>query len=267
MARAAGGETMTAITNRKELPRGSMHIEVIFDPGCPWCYIGKRQLERAIALRPGRQVCLSWWPFLLNPDLPPEGIDRTTYLIRKFGSEARVARIHMAIADVGQSVEIDFAFDRIRRTPNTVSAHRLVRFGALYGCADQLVESLFYNHFVLGRDVGDTRVLLQIGSEADLDLRLLRTFLRSDADLAVVYGENARAHRLGINGVPAFVFNGAFVTCGAQEPAVLARMIDVAREAELDPEADADAAGTLLQSVSHGGALPAVNRSISRSRA
>ena len=175
---------------------------------------------------------MSWWPFLLNPDLPPEGIDRTTYLIRKFGSEARVGRIHMAIADVGQSVEIDFAFDRIRRTPNTVSAHRLVRFGALYGCADRLVESLFYNHFVRGRDIGDTRVLLQIGSDADLDVRLLRTFLRSDADLAVVYGENARAHRLGINGVPAFVFNGSFVTCGAQEPAVLARMIDVAREAE-----------------------------------
>jgi predicted DsbA family dithiol-disulfide isomerase len=207
-----------------------MRIQVIFDPGCPWCYIGKRPLERGLALRPGIDAQLSWWPFLLNPDLPPEGIDRTTYLIRKFGSESRVGRIHMAIADVGQSVEIDFAFDRIRRTPNTVNAHRLIRFASRYGCADRMVEALFYNHFVRGRDIGDLRVLFQIGSDLDLDVPLLRTYLRSDADLTVVYGDNARAHRLGINGVPAFVFDGAFVICGAQEPAVLARMIDAARE-------------------------------------
>lgn len=207
-----------------------MRIQVILDPGCPWCYIGKRQLERALALRPGIDARLSWWSFLLNPDLPPEGIDHTTYLIRKFGSEARISRIHMSIADVGQSVEIDFAFDRIRRTPNTVNAHRLIRFAGLYGRADRMVEALFYNHFVRGRDIGDMRVLTQIGGDLDLDVPLLRTYLRSDADLAVVYGDNARAHRLGINGVPAFVFDGGFVTCGAQEPAVLARMIDVARE-------------------------------------
>jgi predicted DsbA family dithiol-disulfide isomerase len=209
-----------------------MRVQIIFDPGCPWCYIGKRQLERALATRPDIQPQLDWWPFLLNPDLPPEGIDRTTYLIRKFGSEARVGRIHVAIADVGQSVEIDFAFDRIRRTPNTVNAHRLVRFAAVHGRADRTVEALFYNHFVRGRDIGDTGVLTQIGSEVGLDVRLLRLYLRSDADLASVYAENARAHRLGINGVPAFVFNGAFVTCGAQEPTVLARIIDVARESE-----------------------------------
>jgi predicted DsbA family dithiol-disulfide isomerase len=208
-----------------------MQIQVIFDPGCPWCYIGKRQLEPAITMRPSVQVDLAWWPFLLNPDLPPEGIDRTTYLIRKFGSEARVGRVHLAIADVGESVEIDFAFDRIRRTPNTVNAHRLVRFARTYGCADRMVESLFYNHFVRGRDIGDARVLANIGSELDLDYRLIRAHLASEADLSTIYAENARAHRLGINGVPAFVFDGSFVTCGAQEPTVLARMMDVTQEA------------------------------------
>lgn len=209
-----------------------MQIEVIFDPGCPWCYIGKRQLERALAARPAVEAHLRWWPFLLNPDLPPEGLDRTTYLIRKFGSEARVGRIHLAIADAGQSVEIDFAFDRIRRTPNTVNAHRLVRFAGMYGRADRAVEALFHNHFVRGRDIGDARVLVQIGEELGLDVRLLRTYLRSEADVTVIYGENARAHRLGINGVPAFVLDGAFVTCGAQDSSVLARMIDVAREGQ-----------------------------------
>lgn len=230
-----------------------MRIQIIFDPGCPWCYIGKRQLERALAMRPDTRPQLEWWPFLLNPDLPPEGIDRTTYLIRKFGSEARVGRIHVAIADVGQSVEIDFAFDRIRRTPNTVNAHRLIRFAGLYKRADRMVEALFYNHFVRGRDIGDVGVLIQIGSEIGLDTRLLRMYLRSDADLAMIYAENARAHRLGINGVPAFVFNGAMVTCGAQEPAVLARIIDVAREAEPSQVAagddDAGLAVTLISDV------------------
>ncbi len=217
-----------------------MRIQIIFDPGCPWCYIGKRQLERALAMRPRIRAQLDWWPFLLNPDLPAEGIDRTTYLIRKFGSEARVGRIHVAIADVGQSVEIDFAFDRIRRTPNTVNAHRLVRFAGLYERADSAVEALYYSHFVRGRDIGDIGVLVQIGREVGLDVRLLRMYLRSDADLATIYAENARAHRLGINGVPAFVFNGGLVTCGAQEPAVLARIIDVARESEPLPATVAD---------------------------
>ena len=209
-----------------------MRIQIIFDLGCPWCYIGKRQLERALAMRSDIRPQLEWWPFLLNPDLPPEGIDRTTYLIRKFGSEARVGRIHVAIADVGQSVEIDFAFDRIRRTPNTVNAHRLVSLARVHQRADRMVEALFYNHFVRGRDIGDINVLIQIGCDLDLDVRLLRLYLRSEADLASIYSENARAHRLGINGVPAFVFSGSFVTCGAQEPTVLARIIDVARESE-----------------------------------
>jgi predicted DsbA family dithiol-disulfide isomerase len=207
-----------------------MRIQVIFDPGCPWCYIGKRQLERALALRPGVNARLSWWPFLLNPDLPPEGVDRAIYLLRKFGSEARVGRIHLAIADVGESVDIQFAFDRIRRTPNTVNAHRLIRFAGLYGTADRAVEALFHRHFVRGVDIGDMRVLIQIGGELDLDIPSLRSYLRSDADLGVVYGDNARAHRLGINGVPAFVFESTFIICGAQEPAVLARLIDLAQE-------------------------------------
>ena len=210
-----------------------MRIQIIFDPGCPWCYIGKRQLERAIEMRPDIRPQLDWWPFLLNPDLPPEGIDRNTYLIRKFGSEARVGRIHVAIADVGRSVAIDFAFERIKRTPNTVNAHRLVRLARVHQRADRMVEALFYNHFVRGRDISDINVLVQIGSDLDLDPRLLRLYLRSEADVASIYFENARAHRLGINGVPAFVFNGSLVTCGAQEPPVLARLIDVSREAEL----------------------------------
>lgn len=207
-----------------------MRIEMIFDPCCPWCFIGKRQLNKALASRPGLTPTLRWWPFLLNPDLPPEGIDRGAHLTRKFGSEARVARLYSAIAEFGQSVEIDFAFDRIRRTPNTLNAHRLVRFADAHGKAEAAVEALFFNHFVRGRDIGDGDVLIAIGASLGLDANAVRTHLRSEADVAAVYEDNARAHRLGINGVPTFVFNGVFVISGAQEPAVLARMLDVARE-------------------------------------
>ena len=203
-------------------------IEVIFDPGCPWCYIGKRRLERALTSRPRVVPEVRWWPFLLNPNIPPDGIDRSTYLLRKFGSETRVGRVYGAIADVGQSEEIDFAFERIRRTPNTVNAHRLIRFANAHGKADAAVEALFFNHFVVGRDIGEVRVLIDIGADLEFDIDALEPYLTSDAELAQIYADNARAHRLGINGVPSFVFNKAFVVSGAQDPNVLIRMLEIA---------------------------------------
>jgi predicted DsbA family dithiol-disulfide isomerase len=207
-----------------------MLIEVIYDPGCPWCFIGKRQLERALALRPGLRAIVRWWPFLLNPDMPAEGIERTTYLMRKFGSQARISRVFGAITDFAESVGIEFSFERIQRTPNTMNAHRLVRYAELYGQGAAAVEALFHAHFVRGRDIGEVRELLRIGRQLGLDLEALRRHLNSDRDVTDVYAANARAHRLGINGVPTFVFERAYVISGAQEPQVLCRMLDVARE-------------------------------------
>jgi predicted DsbA family dithiol-disulfide isomerase len=220
-------------SERRRVTEGGplIDVEIVFDPSCPWCYIGKRQLERAIALRGNARVVRRWWPFLLSPDMPGEGVDRGRFLIRKFGSEARVARIFRAISHVGQSVGIPFAFERISRAPNTRNAHRLVRFADSWGRADAAVEALFHGHFVLGRDIGDLAVLVDIGRAVGLDPLRLRRYLISDADVAVIAEENARAHRLGINGVPAFVFARSFIVCGAQDPRVLARMLDVGREA------------------------------------
>ena len=208
-----------------------MEVEIVFDPSCPWCYIGKRQLERAAALRPDVRLIRRWWPFLLSPDMPAEGVDRARFLIRKFGSEARVARIFRAIAHVGQSVEIAFAFERIGRAPNTRNAHRLVRYADGFGRADPAVEALFQGHFEQGHDIGDLDVLVEIGRTIGLDPMRVRRHLTSDADVAVIAEENARAHRLGINGVPAFIFARSFVVCGAPDPRVLARMLDIGREA------------------------------------
>ena len=205
-----------------------MEIDIIFDTVCPWCYIGKRRLEQALALRPEIKAKPVWRPFLLNPEMPPEGIDRSAYLLKKFGSEARVRRIYGAISEAAQSVEIDFAFDRIGKTPNSVDSHRLVRFADRQGRADQVVEALFVEFFIEGRDIGDIEVLTEIGADSGLDRRALAAYLESGDDTQLIHDENARAHRLGINGVPSFAFNGKLVISGAQEPQVLVRLLDAA---------------------------------------
>ncbi len=205
-----------------------MEIDIIFDTVCPWCYIGKRRLEKALAMRPDIEVKPNWRPFLLNPEMPPDGIDRTAYLVKKFGSEARVSRIYGAIGEAGQSVEIDFAFDRISRTPNSVDSHRLLRFADKRGLADEFVETLFVEFFINGRDIGDIGVLSEIGAAHGLDAGDVETYLESDDDVRLIYDENAHAHRLGINGVPSFAFNDKFVISGAQEPQVLERVLDAA---------------------------------------
>ena len=208
-----------------------MDIEIIYDTVCPWCYIGKRRLDQALSLRPNLKVTTQWRPFLLNPELPPTGVDRTAYLVKKFGSETRVRRIYGAIGEAGQSVEIDFAFDRIQKTPNSIDSHRLVKFAARNGNADALVESIFVAYFVHGLDIGEAEVLLDIGVQHGLDRDELARYLASGEDFEAVTQDNARAHRLGVNGVPSFVFNGPMVISGAQEPQILARMLDAAASA------------------------------------
>jgi len=155
-------------------------------------------------------------------------MDRNTYLVRKFGTEARVRRIYGAIGDAGQSVEIDFAFDRIRQTPNSVNSHRLVQFAENHGKADIVVEALFLNYFINGKNIGENEVLIKIGSDLGLNETQLADYLSSDEDVSFVYEENTRAHRRGVNSVPSFILGGSMVISGAHEPQVLARMIDAA---------------------------------------
>jgi len=214
--------------NESSPRRKRIDVQVIYDTICPWCFIGKRRMERALAMRPDIDARFRWRPFLLNREMPPEGIDRTAYLIRKFGSEARVRRIYGTIAETGQSVDIDFAFDRIDRTPNSVDSHRLVKFAETERKAPEVVERLFVEFFLAGRDIGSRQVLRDIAADCGLDSAAVEAHLDSDADIDYVYDENTRAHRMGVNGVPAFVFNDRMVIAGAQEPQVLARMLDAA---------------------------------------
>lgn len=213
-----------------------MRLDLYSDVICPWCYIGKRRLERALAERPQPSLTVRWRAFQLNPGMPKGGMDRRSYLDAKFGGTDRAARIYDTICAVGASEGIEFAFHRIRRTPNTLDAHRLLRFAAGAGRQSQTAEALFQAYFLRGEDIGDRDTLAQIAAEAGLDADAAREMLASDLEAQGALAEDMLARRQGINGVPCFVFNGRFALSGAQEPEALFPLFDLAREDDATQE-------------------------------
>lgn len=213
---------------------GAMRIEFIFDTVCPWCFIGKRRLERALARRPGVPTKIIWRPFLLNPDMPEGGISRATYLERKFGGAARVARMLGSLSEAGQAEGIFFDFSAIARTPNSVQAHRLIRLADRQGLANAMVEALFSAYFEHGRDIGHPAVLADLAGRCGLSEPDMDGWLAGSDGRGEVFMDNAQTHRLSINGVPCFVFDGAYGIAGAQDPDILGRMIDLACDRRLE---------------------------------
>lgn len=203
-----------------------MQIDVISDTICPWCYIGKRRLERATRLRPEISFDVRWRPFQLDPTTPPEGIDRKTYIERKFGSSEKIKPIHAALLDAGRQEGIAFAFERIARTPNTINSHRLIRWSHSMGVQDQVVELLFRRYFVEGANIGDIEVLKDVGAEAGMDDELVGELLQSDADRELVEREDSLARKIGINGVPTYLIGGKVLVNGAQDAEQLVHVID-----------------------------------------
>lgn len=209
-------------------PKARLLIEVVYDLVCPWCYLGVRRLFRTMRRRPDLLFDLCWRPFLLNPDMPRAGMARSDYVIRKFGGEDRARRLYSSITEIGAAEGVEFRFDRIRRTPSSVDAHRLVRWAAQHDRSNEVAETLFAAHFADGHDIGDHAVLRAIAASTGMDPAAAALFLRSDDDVDAVHADNLRAHRLGINGVPCFVVAGRHAIAGAQEPEVIERLLDVA---------------------------------------
>jgi predicted DsbA family dithiol-disulfide isomerase len=203
-------------------------IEIVFDFVCPWCYLGVKRLAFLLERRQDFGVDLIWRPFLLNPDMPRGGMSRADYMIRKFGAEDRARRLYASIAELGASEGIGFNFAAIRRTPNSVDAHRLVRYAGPFGVADALVDRIFSAHFIEGVDIGNHVRLAQLAGEVGLDPVTTEAFLASNDGTEFVHAENLHAHRLGINGVPCFLIDGEHAIAGAQESEVLERLIDFA---------------------------------------
>lgn len=217
---------------------GALTIDVVSDVVCPWCYIGKRRLEEALAqlheVEPDLPVDVRWHPFQLNPDLPPEGADRREYLDRKFGGPRRAGEIYARVEAAGATVGIPFAFGAIERQPNTLEAHRLIAWAQTRpeGDPDALVESLFKAYFIEGLYLGDRDVLVARASAAGFDADDARTMLESQELVEAVVNADRHARELGVSGVPFFIIEGTTAVSGAQEAATLLDAIRKARRAD-----------------------------------
>jgi predicted DsbA family dithiol-disulfide isomerase len=205
-----------------------MQIDIVSDTVCPWCFIGKRRLARALALRPDVPVQVFWRPYRLDPTIPREGVDRRAYLKAKFGDNPRGTAMGDAIRSEGAGEGLDFAFDKIAKTPNSLDSHRLIRWSTNTGVQDDVVERLFRAYFIEGRDIGDAQVLTDIAGEAGMDAARVAELLAKDSDLAAVEREAGMANQMGISGVPTFIFDSKMMISGAREAEVLVKIIDKA---------------------------------------
>ena len=210
-----------------------MIIDVFSDPICPWCFIGKRRMEKAIELNGlAGKVTVRWRAFQLNPGMPPDGMGRAEYLALKFGGGERAAQIYDSIRDTGDTVGIPFKFDLIKRTPNTIKAHRLIRYAGRSGLDGVVVETLFQRYFLEGHDIGDDEVLCDIAVACGLDGDNIRAWLASGEDEDEIRGEHDYAVSLNIDGVPCFIIENRYAVVGAQEAEAFGPVFDLVREEE-----------------------------------
>lgn len=222
--------------------QGKLIVDVVSDVMCPWCYIGKRRLQRALAMAgPVFYAEIRWRPFQLDATIPPEGMDRQEYLDRKFGRE-QAKENYKRIQDAGAIEGIPFAFDLIRKSPNTVDAHRLIRWAETGDQQDVVVERLFELYFTEGGDIGDHEVLIDVAREADMDVDLVTQTLASDTDRDQIKQEIAMAQQLGVEGVPTFVIANRYMLVGAQPAENLSdALIQISQQPP--PEEDDDIPG------------------------
>ena len=207
-----------------------MRIDIYSDTVCPWCYLGKRRFELAMAARPQYEPRVTWRPFELNPDLPPEGVDRAAFLASRMGTPERVAEAHTELTRQGAASGIEFRFDLMERMPNTRRSHLLIAHAARFGRQTAVNERLMRAYFEEGCDIGDIEVLVRLGVEAGLAERESRSalVLRSGQDGVVAAERHAAV--LGITGVPTFIFDGQYTISGAQEVGTLAGVFDQVAE-------------------------------------
>jgi predicted DsbA family dithiol-disulfide isomerase len=208
-----------------------LHVDVISDVICPWCFIGKRRLEKAGAAF-GGPVKVRWLPFQLNPTMPTEGISRREYRTKKFGSWERSQELDARLVAVGQSEGIPFAFERIERTPNTLDAHRLIGLAEKEGIQDAAVEALFRAYFTEGRDISNPRTLLDVVAEAGLNRGKAEVMLNGEDGLEAIQEADQLSRRFRVEGVPFFIVNGTLTLSGAQPPDAFLEAFRQAAESE-----------------------------------
>jgi predicted DsbA family dithiol-disulfide isomerase len=207
-----------------------MRIDIYSDTVCPWCYLGKRRFELALAARPHYEPRVTWRPFELNPDLPADGADRAAYLAARIGTPERVAEVHTELERLGMASGIEFRFDLIKRMPNTLRSHLLIAHAARVGRQTAVKERVMRGYFEEGCDIGDIEVLVRLGVDAGLAEHESRSALILRSGLDGVIAAERHAAVLGITGVPTFIFDGQYTISGAQEVGTLAAILDQVAE-------------------------------------
>ncbi len=201
-------------------------LDILSDPICPWCYIGKTLLDRALMQEPDHPFEIEWHPFQLNPEMPPEGMDRRAYLEAKFGGKDGAVQAYAPIVKAAEDAGLEIAFDKIERTPNTLDAHRLIHWAGIEGRQTAAVSALFRAYFEEGRDIGDHEVLGDIADTIELDASMILRLLASDADRAETAERDRAAREMGVTGVPTFIVAGKHAVPGSQPPELWLKVIE-----------------------------------------
>jgi predicted DsbA family dithiol-disulfide isomerase len=195
-----------------------IRLDIFSDPVCPWCYVGKANLDRALAQHPDHPFAIQWHPFQLNPDMPAEGVAKRAYLEQKFGGKARVDAIHERLREVARNAGVLMDPDKPQRMPNTLNAHRLIHWAGIEGVQQAVVDALMRAYWVEGRDIGDLETLADIAGENGMDRAATLRLLQSDADADDLLARDQDARQKGVNAVPTFLIAQQYVVSGAQPP-------------------------------------------------
>ena len=203
-----------------------VRLEILSDPVCPWCWIGKAGLDAALERRADHPFVVSWHPFMLNPDMAPEGMDRREYLQARFGAPEQVVKLYLPVQEHSGKLGLTLNLEAMQRMPSTLNAHRLIHWAGLEGVQTRIVSGLFRAYFSEGRDIGDAEVLAAIAAGAGMDGPGVARMLASDADAEAVHEADRLARARGIKGVPCFIIGGEYVVTGAQTPEFWLQVID-----------------------------------------
>ncbi|MEM7319406.1 MAG: DsbA family oxidoreductase [Pseudomonadota bacterium] len=203
----------------------TVKLDIISDPICPWCYIGKTHLDSALNEIPDHPFDIEWHPFQLNPDMPEGGMDRRDYLEQKFGGKDGAVRAYAPVVEHAERAGLSINFEAMKRTPNTLDAHRLIHWAGIEGKQPEMVDALFKAYFVDARDIGDHEVLADVADSAGLDASVVLRLLASNSDLETIRSRDTRSRTMGVGSVPTFVVANQHAVPGAQPPELWRKVI------------------------------------------
>ncbi|WP_037315862.1 DsbA family oxidoreductase [Ruegeria halocynthiae] len=214
----------------------TVKLDIMSDPICPWCYIGKTHLDKALAAIPDHPFVIEWHPFQLNPDMPDEGMDRREYLERKFGGKDGAVRAYAPVVEHAGNAGLSIDFEGMKRTPNTLDAHRLIHWAGIESKQNAIVDALFDAYFVQARDIGDHEVLADIADAQGMDAAVVMKLLKSDSDREDIRNRDTHSRQMGVNSVPTFIVANQHAVPGAQPPEMWEQVIaDIMSQLEASP--------------------------------